>query len=53
MCCGELLWTRLVCACEWGIYGVEWVLLGVVLLCRFRLVVVWGLVFCGVCNHCG
>ena len=30
VCCGKFLW--LVCACECWIYGVEWVLLGVVLL---------------------
>ncbi len=36
-----------------GIYGAEWVLMGVVLLWRFGLAVAWGVVFCEVCNHCG
>ena len=36
-----------------GIYGAEWVLMGVVLLWRFGLAVAWGIVFCEVCNRCG
>ena len=33
-----------------AIYGAEWVFLEVVLLWRSGLVVVWGVVFCEVCN---
>ena len=36
-----------------GIYGAEWVLLGLVLMWRFGLAVAWGVVFCEVCNRWG
>ena len=36
-----------------GIYGAEWVLMGVVLLWRSGLAVAWGVVFWEVCNRCG
>ena len=50
MCCGNYSgWFMLVS----GIYGAEWVLLGLVLLWRFGLAVAWGVVFCEVCNRWG
>ena len=60
VCCVDIHWE---CCVLWkllgwfmlvsGIYGAEWVLMGVVLLWRFGLAVAWGVVFCEVCNRCG
>ena len=40
-------------ACECEICGARCILLRVVLPVKFGLVVVWGVVFCEVCNDCG
>ena len=52
------IWSVACCFSGWfmlvsGIYGAEWILMGVVLLWRIGLAVTWGVVFCEVCNRCG
>ena len=47
--CSEELFC-LVCACE---CRAKCILLRVVLPLKFGLVVVWGVMFCEVCNDCG
>ena len=47
--CSEEMFC-LVCACE---CGGKRILLGVVFAVKVGLVVVWGVVFCELCNVCG